>query len=371
MRVKYHAGDTLDLSSGERDWADVVSVHDADIPFYTLDRIADDEAPFMVSAHELNLSLASSLGKTVIALAGENRVGKTSTAIRLARELRQHVGDDGVKIVSFADPLRHVMREANVMVGQDSWMVVGYRDAQDEAVYAIEEELGTSWGSDSIDDRDLLRAETEYIKKYYPGQRDAMINLSAAIRSINPTIWIDHTVDRIDELFRQGVQYVIIDDLRTELQFQTLRHMVDDLTVYALTRTGFANERADQMRTEWAKDTEGRQLAGVTVLENVDAILSDLDLEEIKGSRFSLRIWDEVTEEVEQLDAPGLPDDAPLAAVNPHAEPADPWEMAIEALDALVEALGKTDASLSSYRRHLTEGQSIWLAAKEYYDAVN
>lgn len=244
----YHAHyDELEVieHEGEAFVGTVVGIErNAPIPFYTLKNRFSDKTQ-IVSEAEVQAKLESSRGKRVIALTGRDRVGKTRTALEFAKRY-----GDKVRVLSFATPLREIARRAGVSVDHNE----DWGDAY--GVGRSEVDLDLAETGEEIGALERERRINDYIKQHYPHARQTLINLSEAIKALDPTFFVRLMVNSVDEAFGEGVEVVVIDDMRFEVEFEYLKNMLDELAVYQLFAT---DDLEDQASDSWVEESWGEE----------------------------------------------------------------------------------------------------------------
>lgn len=253
MKQVFHTGDYVIAGKQGSEYRRrvVATTPTTPMPFYVVED--DDGNQSTVGAHEWQDVLESSVGRRVIALTGDNRVGKSRTAANLADQL----GSSGqcVRVMSLADPLRDIVYDANILVPCPSTGDgISWQGMEREARDVVNEALDGR----PVDRRTRARLQNDWIKETYPESRDMLIGVGEAIRSFNPSYFVDIMLNDLDEAFSSDVDTVIIDDLRFAIEYETLRQMMDSFAVYHLQAPEGAGFTAlGAQRGYWAEESGG------------------------------------------------------------------------------------------------------------------
>lgn len=132
----------------------------------------------------------------VIALSGKKRSGKSTVAKRLVEE-------HGYVEVSFADPLKEVLRRTNPIVYVDHWGDEEWRVQDVLAKY--------SW--------DVAKEEFPEIRQLL--QR---LGTEGGREVLGPNVWIEPTLARINEYRRGGQEKFVVPDVRFRNEATALVH---------------------------------------------------------------------------------------------------------------------------------------------------
>lgn len=139
----------------------------------------------------------------LIALNGAKTVGKTTIAKALKSK------NANVKIISFAKPLRDMLRAMGV---EDRYLNVD----KEELIPGINRSaremlctLGTEWGRDMIDQSIWLWAMDKQIKNVVENSEsvEELIIVIDDCRFKNEVVWLKENSGKLVHLFREGVEY--------------------------------------------------------------------------------------------------------------------------------------------------------------------
>jgi hypothetical protein len=254
MRYIPHIGDTIHTEDNDGHCTDTVVVdvsHDTPIPYVVLQSGGET---FTRTVHELQDHLPSMQDTQVIALTGEDRVGKSRIAEALVDEYARL--DIEAEIVSFADPLRTIARNINIEVDLDpNGEPLGYEDALQRIELDVTNELRDT----SVSGYEFDRQINDRMKQHL-GYRDALGSIAGAIKQFQPTFFVDQALNKIHHLANAGINRIIIDDLRYSVEYEYLNAMLPNFTVHFLLSQELAvtEDTSDAaMRRDWAKGTGG------------------------------------------------------------------------------------------------------------------
>ena len=285
MRTVKHIGDSAIYGneSGGVEMCTIEAVSKgADIPHY----IARDKdgRRILIEQWRAETPLHSSVGNKVVALTGEDRVGKSRTAHAIVK-------NSSVKatILSFATPLRDLAYNLNMPIPPSTFWQAAYTSAR-EAVL----ESGMR-AEDQLDDFEFDRRVNDKLKEAHPNSREALKHLSSAISEHDKLFFVNLMLDEIDEKFSEGYELIVIDDLRYAKECHTLNRMLNDFTVYQIALEEESDDPARAQRESWVSLTNGWTIAPValdkwSILCSAEIILdhqgilleSDIDPDEVR-----------------------------------------------------------------------------------------